>query len=229
MAPWSNDLGTSIGIVMTLGASAEGDAVDFLGSAEPHGARLGRPAATSQAELSHIAFELFIERGFDDVTIDDIASAAGIGRRTFFRYFPSKNDLPWGEFGELLTRMRRHLESIDTDVPLIDALTAAVIEFNRVPEAEVPYHRRRMELLLNVPTLVAHSALKYQAWREVVADYVAMRLGRPADALEPRAIAHSLLAACLTAYEAWLADEDAELSELLERAVGALQRFFSPG
>ena len=41
----------------------------------------------------------------------NLASAAGIGRRTFFRYFPSKNDVPWGNFDEELDRMHRHLKA----------------------------------------------------------------------------------------------------------------------
>ena len=48
-------------------------------------AQLGRRRITSRAELEHVAFELFDRQGFEGTTIDDIAVAAGIGRRTFFR------------------------------------------------------------------------------------------------------------------------------------------------
>ena len=58
----------------------------------------GRKRVTSRAELEQTAFALFAERGFEQTTVDEIAAAAGIGRRTFFRYFPSKNDVPWGAF-----------------------------------------------------------------------------------------------------------------------------------
>ncbi|BDZ52122.1 hypothetical protein GCM10025867_43630 [Frondihabitans sucicola] len=71
--------------------------------------RIGRQPATSNAQLSHLGLQLFIERGFDATTIDDIASAAGIGRRTFFRYFSSKNDLPWGDFDTMIASMRAYL------------------------------------------------------------------------------------------------------------------------
>jgi AcrR family transcriptional regulator len=56
-------------------------------------ARSGRPRATSRADLERLGFELFGQKGFDETTVDDIATGAGIGRRTFFRYFASKNDL----------------------------------------------------------------------------------------------------------------------------------------
>jgi mycofactocin system transcriptional regulator len=191
--------------------------------------RLGRAPSTSQAELSHIALQLFVENGFDATTIDEIAARAGIGRRTFFRYFPSKNDLPWGDFEQLLDRMRRYLSELPPTLPLVDALRAAVIEFNRFPAEEVPYHRQRMELLLNVPTLVAHSTLRYASWRQVVAEFAAARLGVPEDSLQPQAIAWTYLAVSLSAYEQWLKHDDADLAVLLDSAIRILDSTFDRG
>jgi mycofactocin system transcriptional regulator len=188
--------------------------------------RPGRQPSTSVGELSHVALQLFIERGFDQTTVDDIAQAVGIGRRTFFRYFASKNDLPWGDFDRLVERMRDYLDSLPAERPLLDALREAVIEFNRFPADEVPYHRQRMALLLNVPTLVAHSTLRYTTWRQTIADFAAKRLGVPADGLQPQAIAWTFLAVSLTAYEQWLQHEDSDLSELLDRAFLVLDEVF---
>lgn len=193
----------------------------------PRLVRLGRQPSTSHAELSHVALQLFLERGFDETTVEDIAAAAGIGRRTFFRYFPSKNDLPWGEFEALLDRMRRFLRELPADLPLIEALCISVIDFNRLPPEEVPYHRERMELLLHVPNLLAHSTLRYAAWRQVVAEYAALRLGVEEDSLEPQAIAWAFLGVCLSAYEQWLKDEDADLLVLLDAALRILRTRFA--
>ena len=55
------------------------------------------------------------------------------GGARFFRYFASKNDLPWGEFDELLEHMRAHLAAMPDDVPLMEQLRRAIIEFNRFP------------------------------------------------------------------------------------------------
>jgi len=192
----------------------------------PDPPRLGRAPSTSQAELSHIALQLFVERGFDATTIDEIAARAGIGRRTFFRYFPSKNDLPWGDFEQLLDRMRSYLHALPETLPLVEALREAVIEFNRFPVEEVPYHRQRMELLLNVPTLVAHSTLRYASWRQVVAEFAAERLGVPEDSLQPQAIAWTYLAVSLSAYEQWLKHDDADLIALLDSAIRMLDSTF---
>lgn len=185
----------------------------------PLRARLGRSPSTTHAQISHVALELFMERGFDATTVDEIARAAGIGRRTFFRYFPSKNDVPWGEFEGMLDVMRAHLASLPDEMPLMEQLRRAIVEFNRVPEEEWEYHRRRMELLLNVPTLLAHSTLRYRAWRQVVADHVARRLELPSSDLIPQTMAWTCLGVCLAAYEQWLADGDRTLLELLDEAL----------
>ncbi len=191
----------------------------------------GRRRATSRAEIEQAAFALFTARGFDATTVDEIATAAGIGRRTFFRYFPSKNDVPWGAFEDELERMRVRLKACPPEVPLMDAIRLALIDFNRVAPAQVPLHRRRMELILRVPTLLAHSTLRFAAWRAVVAEFVAERTGRRPDDLPPQAIAHAVLGVSVAAYEHWLDDPAADLGTLLDDAMRALGAAFgaTPG
>jgi TetR/AcrR family transcriptional regulator, regulator of mycofactocin system len=179
----------------------------------------GRRRATSRAELEQVAFALFAARGFDATTVDEIAAAAGIGRRTFFRYFPSKNDIPWGAFEDELERMRVRLKACPPEVPLADAIRVALIDFNRVAPEQVPLHRRRMELILRVPTLLAHSTLRFTAWREVVAEFVAERTGRRQDDLAPQAVAHAVLGVAVAAYEHWLDDQGSDLPALLDDAM----------
>jgi TetR/AcrR family transcriptional regulator, regulator of mycofactocin system len=182
----------------------------------------GRRRVTSREELEQAAFELFDARGFDATTINEIAEAAGIGRRTFFRYFPSKNDIPWGSFEKELDRMRVRLRACPPEVPLMDALRLALVDFNRVDPAQVPLHRRRMELILRVPALLAHSTLRFTAWRAVVADFVAERTGCRPDDLAPQAIAHAILGVCVAAYEHWLNDPASDLGALLDDAMRQL-------
>jgi mycofactocin system transcriptional regulator len=188
----------------------------------------GRRRVTSRAELEHTAFGLFAAHGFDATTVDDIAAAAGIGRRTFFRYFPSKNDIPWGAFEDELERMRVRLKACPPEVPLMDAIRLALIDFNHVAAPQVPLHRRRMELILRVPTLFAHSTLRFTAWREVVAEYAAERTGRRPDDLAPQAIAHAVLGVSVAAYEHWLDDPSADLGQLLDDAMRQLGAAFGP-
>ena len=189
--------------------------------------RAGRRRVTSRAELEHAAFDLFGRQGFDRTTVDDIAAAAGIGRRTFFRYFPSKNDVPWGDFEAQLERMRARLAACQRQTPLMDAIRVAIVDFNRIEPEQVPWHRRRMELILRTPTLQAHSTLRYAAWRQVIAEFVGDRTGQSPDALAPRTIAYAALGVAVAGYEQWLEADDADLSDLLDGAMRELAAAFA--
>lgn len=187
----------------------------------------GRRRITSRAELEQVAFDLFDRQGFERTTVDDIALAAGIGRRTFFRYFRSKNDVPWGDFDAELARMRHRLNAAPAGAPLMDAIRDAVVDFNRVAPEQVPAHRRRMELILRVPALQAHSTLRYAAWRQVIAEFVAERTGLGLNELLPRTVAYAMLGVAVAAYEQWLDGADDDLCELLDLAVQALTSAFT--
>jgi TetR/AcrR family transcriptional regulator, regulator of mycofactocin system len=189
--------------------------------------RAGRPPVTSRSEIEHIALDLFAERGFETTTVDDIAAAAGIGRRTVFRYYPSKNDIPWGAFDEQLDRMRDTFAALPADLPVLAGVRAAVLEFNEVHPDEQPWHRRRLRLILGTPALQAHSTLRYAAWRRVVVEYAARRLGFPVEHLVPQTIGHASLGVALAAYERWLAEDSSELLTLLDAAFGALEQAVS--
>ncbi len=191
---------------------------------------MGRPRVTSRAALERLAFELFARRGFDDTTVDDIAAAAGIGRRTFFRYFPSKNDLVWGDFEEHLLRLRELLAGSDPRAPMTDALRRAVVEFNRFDVADVPWHRQRMELILRVPTLQADATLRYASWRGIITEFVAGRTGLPTSAMFPRLAGYALLSAAMAAYEHWLSEgPESDLSVLLDGAIRQVEAGLGSG
>ncbi|MFC4000521.1 mycofactocin system transcriptional regulator [Prauserella oleivorans] len=197
-----------------------------MGNAADSPGRPGRRRSTSQVELEKVAFALFDRDGFEATTVDDIAKAAGIGRRTFFRYFESKNDVVWGAFTEQLEHMRAQFRNRPAGEALMQSVRAVVVEFNRVSADEVPRHRRRMELILRVPALQAHSTLRYGDWRAVVAEFAAARLGEPLTALRPQAIAYTALGAALAAYEHWLGDPRSDLCEVLDAAFADLAAGF---
>jgi TetR/AcrR family transcriptional regulator, regulator of mycofactocin system len=201
--------------------------VGVPGAAVPAAAsRAGRKRVTSRAELEHIAFDLFGRQGFEQTTIDDIAGAAGIGRRTFFRYFPSKNDVVWGDFDQELERMRLHLKAFPPQIPVMDAIRVAVVDFNTFAPQQLPWHRRRMQLILRTPALQAHSTLRYAAWRQVITEFAADRIGQRPDALAPRTIGYVALGVAIAAYEQWLQTEEADLGELLDAAMRQLDAAF---
>ena len=188
--------------------------------------RPGRPPATDHSAIERAAFALFAERGFDATTIDDIAAAGGIGRRTLFRYYPSKNDIPWGQFDQSLVRLRAHLESMPPDIPIYQAVHDAVLAFNHLEPAAIPQHRQRMRVLLSTPALQAHSVLRYAQWRATIAAFVAARLGLAETDLLPRTIGQVTLAISLSAYERWLQRADEPLERLLDEALSGVVDYF---
>jgi len=183
---------------------------------------LGRPAVTSRAELEQISLAMFANQGFDVTSVDEIAAAAGIGRRTFFRYFKSKNDAVWGDFDAQLVAFASCLESSPADVSAVDAICAAVITFNSFDAAATASLRIRMKVILSSPALQAYSTLRYAAWRQVVSRFASNRLGLDEKALIPRTLGHLALGAALAAYEQWLADEETELMVVLSEALAVL-------
>ncbi|WP_241386392.1 mycofactocin system transcriptional regulator [Rhodococcus sp. CH91] len=185
-------------------------------------ARVGRRPSTSKEELAAIGIELFMDVGFDETSIDDIAEAAGIARRTFFRYFPSKNELAWGDFDKHLADMRASLESIPENVPLSEALTTALHDFNRFPESEAERHRARMQLILHTPALQGYSSVMYRGWRQVVADFVARRIGAGPDDPVPRTCGYLLLGVAIAAYESWLDEPASDLHDYLAAGMRTL-------
>ena len=180
--------------------------------------RVGRRRSTTWDHLSNVAIDLFAAHGFDEVSVDDVAQAAGISRRTLFRYYPSKNALPWGDFDAHLERMRDQLAELDPGVPIGDALRTALLAFNTFDETETARHRRRMRVILQTAELQAYSMTMYAGWRDVVAAFVARRLGvKPGD-LVPQTVAWTMLGVALSASEHWLADESVSLTHALDDA-----------
>ncbi|NYI75568.1 mycofactocin system transcriptional regulator [Nocardioides panzhihuensis] len=187
----------------------------------------GRPAATSHAEIEQAAFQLFMSKGFEATTLDDIGAAIGVGRRTITRYYPSKNDIPWGKFDRTLDGFREILRAMPADLPLHDSVHQGVLAFNDFPTDASPSHRDRMRLILTTPALQAHSVLRYASWREVIAAYVAERTRTRPDDLLPQTVGQVSLALALTAYQAWLADESASLPRLLDTTMTHLRYYLT--
>ncbi|MDQ6524983.1 mycofactocin system transcriptional regulator [Nocardioides sp. LHD-245] len=200
------------------------------GPTPPRSSARGRPGATSHAAIEQAAFRLFATHGFAGTTMEAIAREAGVGKRTIFRYYQSKNDIPWGQFDRTLDHFRALLDEQPDGLPVHAAVHQGVVEFNRFPADAEPPHRERMRLILTTPELQAHSVLRYAEWRRVIAEYVARRTQARPDDLIPQVAGHVSLAISLSAYEAWLTEPDAEtpgLPEIIDRAMTGLRSYLT--
>ncbi|MGD9961021.1 mycofactocin system transcriptional regulator [Nocardioides sp.] len=182
----------------------------------------GRPVATNHSAIEEAAFRLFAERGFEGTTLDAIAREVGVGRRTLFRYFDSKNDIPWGRFDLTLAAFRDLLDDL-YHLPIAEAVHLGVRRFNDFPPDASPHHADRMRLILETPTLQAHSVLRYGEWRAVIAEYVARRTGGAPSDLMPQTVGQVSLALALSAYTVWLEDTSQSLLDLVDAAMAALR------
>lgn len=182
------------------------------------GPRVGRRPSTTQDHITDVALALFATRGFDEVSVDDVAKAAGIARRTLFRYYASKNAIPWGDFDAHLQHLRELLTAVSTEIPLAEALRQALLSFNTYDAQEMAQHRLRMRVILETAGLQAYSMTMYAGWREVIATYVAQRIGTTPGDLMPQTVGWLMLGVALSAYEHWLADESVALADAIARA-----------
>jgi len=180
--------------------------------------RVGRRRTTTPDHITDVAIELFTARGFAEVSVDDVAHAAGIARRTLFRYYASKNAILWGDFDAHLAHLQGLLDNVDPRVPLGRALRAALLAFNTFDECETARHRQRMRVILQTAELQDYSMTMYAGWREVMAGFVARRLGVRTSDPVPQTVAWAMLGVALSAYEQWLGDESVTLPEALASA-----------
>lgn len=181
------------------------------------------PVQTSIEAIEKVALELFAEQGVEGTSIDDIAAAAGISRRSFFRYFASKNDVPFGDFPSLLRSLEEWFSSVPDDRPLFDVIADGVVWFNRVYTDGPIAHRERMELILHTPAMRANAALRHDEWLAVIVRYAARRMGLRANELAPQLAGRIALGAAYAAYEQWLSDESSDLFDLIHRAFTMVQ------
>lgn len=194
----------------------------------PGGGRRGRPPGTSARELELISLRMFARDGFEDTTVERIAAAAGVSRRTFFRYFDSKADVLWHAFDGEVRALREAFAAVPSQVPIMTAIRQVVVGVNRYRAEDIPELRTRMSLISSVPALQASAAQHYDAWEQAVSEFAAARLGQPADTLYPLAIGRATLAVCRAAYDRWIDRADADLTSYLDQALQALAAGFDP-
>jgi mycofactocin system transcriptional regulator len=197
-------------------------------AAGPDGGRRGRPRATSRSELQAIAVRLFLEQGFEATTIEQVTAEAGISERTFFRYFTTKASVLWADFDTEVSAIRAALAVVPDDVPMMDAIRAAVVAANHYRAEDVLQMRRRMSLIATEPALSFGAAEHYADWELAISEFAARRLGQPAESLYCLAIGRSVLAACRAAYDRWSARADSDLPWYLDAVLTALAAGFDP-
>lgn len=172
-----------------------------------------------RAEVAVVALELFAEKGFDGATVDDIARAAGMSRTSFFRYFPTKEDVVLGHLDDLGQTIARALADRPEAEDPWDALRSAFrTAYANSKNAPGPALGR---MLLDTPSLKARHQEKQSRWQDLLIPEIAVRLGVPDDPRDPRprALAAAALGCLDAAFQAWTATGgEASTSTFIDRA-----------
>lgn len=144
--------------------------------------------------------ELFLENGFDATTVDQIAAEAGISARSFFRYFPTKEDVVTGDPVEYGVVLRDALEARPAGEDAVNAVRGTLAEFIGAVVAN-PAGLGISTIMLNTPSLWAKHQEKQRVWMELLQPETLRRLG---DAPHPDLLAGAILESALATFHASL-------------------------
>jgi AcrR family transcriptional regulator len=151
-----------------------------------------RKKARTRASLREHALRLFREQGYPATTVEQIAAAAEVSASTFFRYFPTKEDLVLQD--DMDTRMVEALERQPAALGPVAAVRAATREvFASYTAADLDLIQEIMTLTVTVPEIRARAMDEFARTIRVVSEALAKRSGRPADDLPVRATAGAIV------------------------------------
>jgi AcrR family transcriptional regulator len=177
-----------------------------------NGLRERKKARTREAIID-AALDLFASKGFDATTVEDIAAAADVSPRTFFRYFDSKVDL-------IMARNEAHGEKI---APLVEARPAdegplealrQVLLTELAERLGDPAFAREFKVMCTTPTVRNLAREHFHDEEPPLARAFAKRLGFPEDDLRAQLLAGTAVSAIWTVVDRWLA-EDAPVERLV--------------
>ena len=184
-----------------------------------------RKKARTRAEIQRQALKLFRGRGYEATTVAQIAEAAEVSESTFFRYFPTKEDVVfWDELDPLV------FEAFGEQPPELGQIRALRVSIRdvlaRASTAEKADLRERLELLLSVPPLRAMLLDGLRGPMRLLAGAVAERAGRHPDDPAVRALAGAVMGVGLAAMFAATEDPDADIVSLGDEGLAQLEAGF---
>lgn len=178
-----------------------------------------RKKQRTREQLIEAAVQLFSERGFDDVTVEEIAGRAWVSERTFFRYFPSKEDVLWPDSAvELEALTTAIVARPDEETPLV-AVRNAMLDLAAVMNLDPSFPLARSRIVADTPGLAARDLLEYARWEASVSEAIRQRTGAAEDDATPAMTAVIAGGALRVAFARWV-DDGAE-GDLVQMISGA--------
>jgi AcrR family transcriptional regulator len=188
-----------------------------------------RKKARTREALKDAAMVLFTRQGFEGTTVEEIAEACEVSPRTFFRYFPTKEDVLFADADARRDTLLAVLADRPADEPPFVALHAAM----RALALEYRHDRAelvaRSKVVEGSPQLQAYKAEHQHGWEAAVVDALEQRpvVGRPVARDDLHLLAALATAAMRVSVDVWVADPSGpELDVLLDRAFARMERGF---
>ncbi|WP_031487999.1 TetR family transcriptional regulator [Streptomyces bicolor] len=174
------------------------------------------------------AFQLFLERGYEQTTVDDIVALAGVGRRSFFRYFPSKEDVVFPDHERCLTDMTAFLAASDDEHEPVRRVCDAARLVLRMYAENPAFSVQRYQLTKKVPGLRAYELSVVWRYERALAEYLRERFaGRRDGTLQADVIAAAVVAAHNNALRSWLrSDGQGDSDAAVDHALAYVQSAF---
>jgi AcrR family transcriptional regulator len=201
---------------------------------ESAGERLGlreRKKRATRHTLHGEALRLVAERGFDEVTIEDIAAAADVSPRTFFNYFGSKEDVIVNPDPDRVDRLRGLLAShTSADEQPLDVVESVLVASLEELTDQRDEWLLRLRLVREIPALTPRHLAAFDAMERALVEDVASRTGRDAASdIYPALVGAAAMAAMRAAIARWGAgDGRTSLPDLLHEAFAALRTGLRP-
>jgi AcrR family transcriptional regulator len=176
-----------------------------------------------RGELSEVALRLLTDRQFDSLTIDEIAAEAGVSRRTFFRYFTSKEDVVFAFLDQWAVRLAA---DIIARPAAEDPVAAVQNSFRQLTAAYDDRALALVRLVRDTPSLQQQERINREHLRISVVNALATRLGLDAERdMRPQILATIAFAPLDAAMFSWFGNRsDEEVGHLLDEALGAFVR-----
>jgi len=175
--------------------------VTSMAGASPDGLR-ERKKARTRASIREHALRLFRENGYQHTTVEKIAEAAEVSPSTFFRYFPTKEDVVLQD--DMDTRMIEALEQQPPELGPVAAVRAAVRQmFASYTAADLAILRETTALTMTVPEVRARALDEFARTIRVLAEAIGRRAGRSADDLAVLTVAGAFVGVIMAITMPW--------------------------
>jgi len=174
-----------------------------------------------RSELAEAAVKLLADQGFEETTIDQIVAAVGMSRRTFSRYFDSKEDVIVHMLAEAGVKLCAELNARPADEPPAVALRRALSVFTSMSVGNPAKMLRVSKLILDTPALLARFLERQSQWQAEMTGILALRAGLDPDVdLRPAVAAGVALTAFQAALRRWVDNDGTEsLDEVVDQAL----------